>query len=37
MLVVKYFLNGDKIGLKEIVRARTEENNLDKFAKLELH
>jgi hypothetical protein len=29
VLIVKDFLNGDNIGLKEIVRARTEQNNLD--------
>jgi hypothetical protein len=29
MLIVKYFLNDDNIGLKEIVRARTEWNNPD--------
>jgi hypothetical protein len=29
MLVVKDFLNGNDIGLKEIVRARTEQNNPD--------
>jgi hypothetical protein len=29
MLIVKDFLNGDNIGLKEIVRARTEQNNPD--------
>ena len=29
MLIVKDFLNGDDIGLKEIVRARTEQNNPD--------
>jgi hypothetical protein len=28
MLIVKDFLNGDNIGLKEIVRARTEQNNV---------
>ena len=27
MLIVKDFLNGDNLGLKEIVRARTEQNN----------
>ena len=29
MLIVKNFLNGDNHGLKEIVRARTEQNNPD--------
>jgi hypothetical protein len=29
MLIVKDFLNGDNFGLKEIVRVRTEQNNLD--------
>jgi hypothetical protein len=29
MLIVKEFLNGDNICLKEIVRARTEQNNPD--------
>jgi len=29
MLVVKDFLNGDNLGLKEIVRARTEQNDPD--------
>jgi hypothetical protein len=29
MLIIKDFLNGDNIGLKEIVRARTEQNNPD--------
>jgi hypothetical protein len=29
MLIVKNFLNGDNIGLKNIVRARTEQKNPD--------
>jgi hypothetical protein len=29
MLIIKDFLNGNNLGLKEIVRAQTEQNNLD--------
>jgi hypothetical protein len=29
MLIIKDFLNGDNLGLKEIVRARIEQNNPD--------